>query len=567
MLCRAPCLSFLTAPVFFKKNPMLRSLSVENFAVTKSAHLEFAGGFCALTGETGAGKSMMVDALSAALGSRAEALWVRQGCAKSTISAVFDASEPARLWMDSRGIACEDGEVSLRRSIEAEGRSKAWINGMSVSAGELREIGSMLAAIHGQHESVALLGAKAQREHLDAYGKCAALLARVDESYRQWSAAKERSRQAKGQAEAMIKERSLWAWELDEIGRVAPQEGEWDQLELSHSELSQATEISKACDEAIEELSESQGAICERLARLAKTLSSFGSPKLAQAALCIAQAADAASDAARDLGRFKDHEDLSAERFEKIDGRMRDIHALARKLRQAPKDLWARAIEARGKLDALEDGLDQPAMERAEQQALAGLEAACAQLTLARMAAAERLGKAATANLSKLGMGKARFSIVVEPRAPGPDGADFIEFAMAGHDGAKALPLAKCASGGELARVGLSLCAASLEQDQPGCMVFDEVDAGIGGPTASKVGQMLAKIGSKGQALAVTHLPQVAALANMHYAVGRKEGVDGAESLVRMVEGADREREIARMLGDADSESATAHAKALLASG
>lgn len=518
-----------------------------------------------MTGETGAGKSMMVDALAAALGARAEVAWVRQGCAKSTISALFDASGPAKRWMDSRGIACEDGEVSLRRSIEAEGRSKAWINGVSVSAGELREIGSMLAAIHGQHESVALLGAKAQREHLDAFAKCAALVARAEESHRQWSASRESAGQAKGRAESMLKERAQWAWELDEIGRVAPQEGEWERLERWHSELSQATEIAKACDEAIEALSDSEGAICARLARLSKTLSAFGSPKLAEAALSLSQAADAASDAARGLGRFKDHEDLSAERFEKIDARMRDIHALARKLRQAPKELWSRAVEARGRLAELEGGLDQAALDRAEEQARAALEAACARLTEARVEAAGRLGKAATSNLAKLGMGKARFFVVVEPRSPGPDGADFVEFGMAGHEGGKALPLAKCASGGELARVGLSLCAASLEQDQPGCMVFDEVDAGIGGPTASKVGQMLSEIGAKGQALAVTHLPQVAARACLHYAVGRKDGPDGPESIVRLVEGAGREREIARMLGDAQSESAMAHARALLA--
>jgi DNA repair protein RecN (Recombination protein N) len=543
---------------------MLRSLSVENFAVTKSAHLEFSGGFCALTGETGAGKSMMVDALAATLGARAETLWVRQGCSKATISAVFDASEPAKLWLSSRGIDCQDGEVSLRRAVESEGRSKAWINGVSVSAGELREIGSMLAAIHGQHESVALLGAKAQREHLDAYGKCSALLLQVEALYKEWSLAKERESLAQGQAEEMRKQRAQWAWELDEIGRVAPADGEWAQLEASHVQLSQATEIGKACDEAIDELSESEDAICARLARLAKNLSSFGSPKLTEAALAISQAADAAGDAARDLSRFKDNEDLSVERFEKIEARMGDIHALSRKLRQAPADLWRRSQEARAQLDALEVGLDQAALSTAQKAAKASLEAACARLTQARIAAAEKLSKAATSNLAKLGMSKAKFSIVIEPRAPGVEGADAIEFAMAGHEGAKALPLAKCASGGELARVGLSLCAASLEQDQPGCMVFDEVDAGIGGPTASKVGQMLAKIGAKGQALAVTHLPQVAALADQHYAVGKKEGATGPESVVKMVEGAEREREIARMLGDAKSDSATAHAKALL---
>lgn len=543
---------------------MLKTLSVENFAVTKTAHLDFTGGFCALTGETGAGKSMMVDALTAALGSRSDVSWVRQGCSKATVSAVFDASEQAKVWLHARGIGCEDGEVSLRRVIESEGRSKAWINGVSVSAGEAREIGSMLAAIHGQHESVALLGAKAQREHLDAYAKNHSLLGQVAAAYQAWTDSRDAAAHAEALAESLGKERSQLAWELDEITRVNPKAGEWEELEAVQSQLSQAVEIGQACDQAVNELVDGEEAICDRLSKLSRKLGAFSASRLREISLILEQAGELASDAARNLARFNEAEDMSSSRMAKIDERLGEIHALSRKLRQSPSELPARAHEAKKRLDQIEEGIDASKLQKRERDAFVQLQLACSLLTRARRAAGDKLGSATSANLGKLGMGKAKVSVEIHPKTPGPEGADIIEFVMAGREGAKPLLLAKCASGGELARIGLALCAASLEQDQPGCMVFDEIDAGIGGPTAIKVGQMLSKIGAKGQALAVTHLPQVAAMADMHYFVGKKMVVDGFESIVKAVQGVEREHEIARMLGDSKSGSALEHARALL---
>lgn len=543
---------------------MLKSLSVENFAVTKKAHLDFGQGFCALTGETGAGKSMLVDALTAALGSRADSAWVRQGCSKAMVSAVFEAGEGAKSWMLSKGIECEDGEVSLRRLVEAEGRSKAWINGVSVSAAELREIGSFLAAIHGQHESVALLGAKSQRDHLDAYAKNSDILALVARLHASWVDFKRIAAEAKIQAEGLQREKSQLAWEIDELLKIAPQEGEWERLGELHSRLAQAADINEACEAAINELVEDDGAICSRLGKMSRQLGNLPDPVLREVGAALAQAAEIVSDASRDLSRFRDGGMESDMDVRSIDARLGAFHEASRKLRIGPEDLPRKLAESQERMALLDKGLDVGKLEADADTALRALEKACATLTASRVGAAGKLGKAASGNLGKLGMGKAMIIVNMEAKTPSADGADVIEFAMAGHEGAKPLPLSKCASGGELARLGLALCAASVEQDQPGCMVFDEVDAGIGGPTATKVGQMLGLLGSKGQTLAVTHLPQVAAQATAHYAVGKGDGPDGPQSIVRFVSGEERVIEIARMLGDGSSSSAVEHAKELL---
>jgi DNA repair protein RecN (Recombination protein N) len=542
---------------------MLKSLLVENLAVTKSAHLEFEGGFCALTGETGAGKSMLVDALGVALGARADSSCVRDGESRALVAAAFDASPEARAWMSAKGIDCEEGEAILRRAVEAQGGSKAWINGVPVSVGELRELGGFLAAIHGQHESVALLRPKAQREHLDAFAGHSQLIDSVGKAHAGWAKAREAAALARREAEGRERERSQLAWEIEEISKVDPREGEWERLGEQHDRLSRAAEIREAFQDTVDEVDENEGSIRSRLSKMARRLSALPDPNARDVASALEQAAEIAADGARQLARALDHGEGSGGDERSIESRMGAFHETARKLRVAPSELPAKARQAQDRLAQLERGLDLAALDQQTQAARETLDQACAALSASRKEAAARLGAGATANLSRLGMGKARLEIVIEPKEPAADGADSIEFAMATR-GAKSLPLAKCASGGELSRLGLALCAASASQRQPGCMIFDEVDAGIGGPTAAMVGQMLAELGSVGQTLAVTHLPQVAAMARLHYAVSKVEGPSGPSSSVAKAQGAARVAEIARMLGDAGSASAVAHAKELL---
>lgn len=542
---------------------MLRSLSVENFASARKASLELAGGFVALTGETGAGKSIVVDALGAALGARAESDWVRRGAARATVSAVFDATPKARAWLDERGVDCADDAVCLRRSIEAEGRSKAWINGAAVSGAELRELGSLLAQINGQHESVALLGARAQREHLDGFAAHKVLLGAVDAAHASWSAARKAAAAARERSQELARSRQALAWEFDELDRARPVPGEWEALESEQRRAASAGAIEAACELAAQTLSEGEQSVCDQLSRVARALSGLGAERLEQAALAVEQAREIAQDAAREVQRYREAGDLSAERVAEVEARLAALHALGRKLRRPPEELAARAAEVADQLAKADAELDSGALERQEAEALADLRGACGSLSESRRRAAERLGKAASANLAKLDMAKTSLVIRLGDKDPGPDGADQVEFVL-DQQGLGALPLAKCASGGELSRVGLAIACASMSQEQASCMVFDEVDAGVGGEAGSKVGRMLAKLGAKSQALAVTHLPQVAARAHAQWAIEKLQGAEGPETQAREVEGDAREREIARMLGGAKLGSAIEHAKALL---
>lgn len=544
---------------------MLRSLSVENFASARKASLELSAGFVALTGETGAGKSIVVDALGAALGARAESEWVRRGARRATVSAVFDVTLKARAWLEERGIDCPDGEVCLRRSIEAEGRSKAWINGASVSGTELRGLGTLLAQINGQHESVALLGSRAQREHLDAYAAHKPLLDQVDGAHASWTSARKAAAAAREKGQELAKSREALAWESDELDRARPVEGEWASLENEQKRAAQAGEINEACELATQVLSEGAQSACDQLARVARALSGLGSERLDQAALAVEQAREIAQDAAREVERYRETEDLSAGRIAEVEARLAVLHALARKLRRAPETLAARAAEVQILLAGADAALDEGVLARQEAAALAELKRACTILSLSRKNAAERLGRAASANLAQLDMDKTRLEIRLIPKEPGAEGADLIEFVL-DQQGLGPLPLSKCASGGELSRVGLAIACASLSQEQVPCMVFDEVDAGVGGEAGLKVGKMLSKLGNKSQALAVTHLPQVAACARVHWTIEKKQAEEGPETQAHEVHGDAREREIARMLGGAKLGSAIKHAKALLAS-
>jgi DNA repair protein RecN (Recombination protein N) len=398
---------------------------------------------------------------------------------------------------------------------------------------------------------------------LDQYAGNSEALALVSTSYDAWTKAKAKALAAKEQSEGLERERSQLAWEIDEIARLAPSEGEWEAVESDHSSLSQAAEIQADCERAILEIGE-DGEISSRLGKLSKMLGAYSSSKLAQASESLAQASELAADAARDLSRFLDAEDMSAARLAQLEARMGAFHDLSRKLRIEPGDMPKKARDSSARLAELEAGMDLGKLAREQDEAYASLKSACESLGAKRRTAAAKLGREASSNLGSLGMGKARVSIEVDVREPGPEGADSIEFCLVGYEGAQPMSLSKCASGGELARIGLALCAASIAQEQPGCMVFDEVDAGIGGPTAAMVGKLLSKLGGKGQALAVTHLPQVASMADRHYAVGKKTVAGETQSVVKLVSGPDREGEIARMLGDAKEESALSLAQTML---
>lgn len=547
---------------------MLKSLSLTDFALAKNVEFDPSAGFVALTGETGAGKSLLIDALSLALGARAEGSWVRQGKSKAQVSAIFTASEGALKWLSERSIGADEGEVSLRRVIESAGRSKAWINGVAVSASELKELGRMLAVIHGQHESVALLDPRAQRALVDQQAGLAPALAELAGRYEQWKESKAALAKASSRREELDRARSQLAWEADELERLAPRKGEWEELEQSQKAFSQSEAMMGAAQAALADLEEGDSPALTALSRHARILEGFGKadPACASIAEALRSAHTSAQEAARDLGRFAREADYSTERAAEVEARLSLIYQIARKLRAPESALWERLETVRKSLDELDASVDEQALRQAERQAWAGYETAALAIRAARSAASEELCKKATGFLDGLGMASAKIEPQMTPKEPGPDGMDGLELYFSPHKGAKPLPLGKCASGGELSRVSLALSVCGDEFAQPGCMVFDEVDAGVGGPSAVLIGRLMARVGARSQALAVTHLPQVAACARRQHRVGKSDASGEWESYCQALSASDRVVELARMLGGEEQQSALDHAKSLLAS-
>lgn len=547
---------------------MLKSLSLIDFALAKKVEFDPSAGFVALTGETGAGKSLLIDALSLALGAQAKAFWVRQGSQKAQISAIFKASSPALEWLSEHSIEAEDGEVSLRRVIDASGGSKAWINGVSVSASELKKLGRLLAVIHGQHESVALMEPKVQRALVDQQAGLGTQIQLLGQHFESWKDAKATLANARERRESLERARSQLAWEMDELEKLNPRKGEWEDLDAAQQAISNSEAILSSTAAALGDLESGDSPMVSLLNRHARAFEGFS--KNDPACASIAEALRAAhvnvQEAVRDLNRFSDQVDFSEQRAREIEERISAIFQCAKKLHVPEAELYARMDVTRKKLEELDASVDETSLQLAERQTWAAYEELANEISLKRIEASKKLCEKATSLLSGLGMGTAKLEAQRTPKEPGPEGIDILELYFAPHKGAKPLPLAKCASGGELSRVSLALSVCGDEFAQPGCMVFDEVDAGVGGPSAVLIGRLMASVGARSQALAVTHLPQVAACAIRQHRVGKKEVKDEVESYCEALSESQRVEELARMLGGAEQQSALEHAKALLKS-
>lgn len=547
---------------------MLKSLALIDFALAKNVEFDPSAGFVALTGETGAGKSLLIDALGLALGARAEGSWVRQGRPRAQVSAIFTASQNALDWLNERSIAAEDGEVSLRRVIEAAGRSKSWINGVAVSASELKELGRLLAVIHGQHESVALLDPKAQRALVDQQAGLGAKLSRLGGLFEEWKKSKAALASARSRREELDRARSQLAWEADELERLNPRKGEWEELEQEQKMFSQSEAMMSAAQAALSDLEEGESPALAALSRHARALEAFGRSNAACASIAEAlrSAHTNAQEAARDLGRFAREADFSAERAAEVEARLSALYQCARKLRAQEGALWERAQSVRKSLDELDASVDEQALLQSERQSWSEYEQAALEIRRLRLSSSTELCEKASAMLEGLGMASAKIEPQMSPKEPGPEGMDALEIYFSPHTGAKPLPLGKCASGGELSRVSLALSVCGDEFAQPGCMVFDEVDAGVGGPSALLIGRLMSRVGARSQALAVTHLPQVAACAQRQHRVGKSDVKGEWESYCQALGREERVLELARMLGGEEQQSARDHAEALLRS-
>ena len=547
----------------------LRHLSLRDFVIVPALELELQAGFSVLTGETGAGKSILIDALQLVLGGRGDALWVREGQARCEISAEFDAPAASAPWLQANGMDSADGTLLLRRTIDSAGRSRAWINGSAATVAQLRELSEQLLDIHGQHAWQSLTRPAAVRALLDAYaGLDGAPLLAAWQAWQRAQAALDAAREAQ---DSLARERERLTWQITELDKLAPREGEWDELSQQHARLSNAQGLIDAAQAASNALEsdEADGGALSALAQAQEALQASApiEPEFG-ALLDQLQAGEAQlRDAARSLHAYLRRANPDPDQLATLDERIGQWHALARRHRRPPADLPALLAGWRTELSRLESAGDLDQLQAQVDQTRAAYDARARQLSRARAQAAPRLSAAVTAAMQELGMAGGAFQVQLDPLStPAAHGLESAQFLVAAHAGVTPRAIDRVASGGELSRLSLAIAVTTSTLGPAATLIFDEVDAGVGGAVAATVGRLLQRLGHDRQVLCVTHLPQVAACADHHLHVSKAMAGDGSpHSQVVLITGAARAQELARMLGGKQITPATlAHAQELL---
>ncbi|QTD89152.1 DNA repair protein RecN [Burkholderia anthina] len=548
---------------------MLRHLSIRDFVIVAALDLEFDSGFTVFSGETGAGKSILIDALALALGERADASVVRAGCGRADITAEFTPHDRVARWLDEHAFDADD-TVMLRRVIDANGRSRAFINGTSATLAQLRELGEMLVDIHGQHAHQLLMRPDAQRELFDTHAGLVADAANVARAWRVWRDATQAIDAAKAHERELQLEREKLAWQLAELDKLAPQPGEWDEVGSEHKRLSHSANLIAGVQGALNALSEADDAMLPQLGAIVSKLRSLADydTGLGDALASLEPAEIQLQEAVYSLSHYAQRLDLDPARLAQVETRLDALHSTARKFRLPPDTLHEEHAARRAQLAALDAAADLGALEAAQAKARETYLDDAKRLSKARTHAAKALGTAVTAGMQELSMAGGSFEVALIPLADGgPHGLEQVEFRVAGHPGVPLRPLAKVASGGELARISLALAVIASAASPTPTLIFDEVDTGIGGGVAEVVGRLLHQLGRDRQVLCVTHLPQVAARGDHHFQVAK--GADdrgGTVSSVNPLDKASRVEEVARMLGGLEITATTRkHAKEMLA--
>lgn len=546
---------------------MLRTLNIRDFVIVDDLEIDFADGFTVFSGETGAGKSILIDALALALGERGDASVVREGAPRADISAEFEPGPLAHQWLTEHEMAQPEG-LMVRRVVDAQGRSKSWINGFPATLAQTRELGELLVDIHGQHAHQRLLRPNEQRLLLDEQGGLVEQAGALAQAWRTWQKhADARARFEEG-ARQLHEERGELEWQLEELTRLAVRPGEWEEIQLEHQRLANAALLIEGAHSALEGVSEGDAAIVDRLAALGHRLAQLAAidSGLAAPAEALEAARIQAQEAVHGLQHYLERVDLDPERLAALDARIESIHATARRFRVAPADLEALAETVRARLAGLAAASDIDSLRQLEGAAQAEFERQATALSAARAATARALESAVTEGMQSLSMPGGRFAIVLSAQAAGAHGLESVEFHVAPHPGATPRPLGKIASGGELARISLALSVVASTTKTVPTLIFDEVDSGIGGAVAEVVGRLLRQLGRRCQVLCVTHLAQVAAQAEHHFAVNKTQFEARTVSQITALGGAGRIDELARMLGGIDITPTTRkHARELLA--
>lgn len=553
---------------------MLHTISLRDFVIVDQLELDFASGFTVLTGETGAGKSILLDALSLVLGERADSSQIREGASRAEISALFRI-DPEQIqyfnqWLEEQGFPIEDGGESLflKRTIDGNGRSRAFINGSVATVTQLREAGDRLVDIHGQHAHQLLLKGGAQRELLDRHAGLLPLASEVAQTFKTLSESRRRLEQAENAGQDIERERERLEWQLEELTELSPVEGEWLSIQSEHTKLANGAKIIGGCQEVIESLSEVDSSAEAILSRACGNISALAEhdPVLCNISEALNSAQIQLDEAIHGLNRYLQKIDLDPARLEIVEERMQALHGAARKYRTEVDELPTLLVDTQERLDALTASQNIEALRDKVKTEEAAYQKIAKQLSQKRSKAAAELGKLVTDAMQNLSMAGGQLEIALTPlNEGGSNGLEQIEFLVAGHAGSTPRSLAKVASGGELARISLAISVITSKASFTPTLIFDEVDAGIGGAVAETVGKLLHQLGQSHQILCVTHLPQVAAQGNHHLKVSKSQSADKTVSQVQTLGRSERVEEVARMLGGATiTDTTRRHARELL---
>jgi DNA repair protein RecN (Recombination protein N) len=548
---------------------MLRALGIRDFVIVERVELETGAGFTVLTGETGAGKSILVDAIELLVGGRGDASLVREGAEKAELSAEFDLGGNALLekYLSENGLEGDSGILILRRSIDRSGRSRCFVNGHSATLAQLREAGEHLVDIHGQHEHQSLLRGAAQRELLDAHAGAQALARDCAEGWRGWQRLEALAAEAEQQFAKREAERAELREKVGELKKLGLKDDEWDGLAAQHQRLAHGSSLLAGAQSSLEALSEADGACLPQLSAVASRLRALSEHDARlQAVVGMLESAEAqAAEAARDLRDYASRVDLDPAAMRETEQRIEALHAAARKYRVRPAELPALEKELAQRFGELELAASPEALQREVAAARSRYDAAAKKLSAKRKSAAQALGRDVTQAMQSLSMSGGRFSVSLKALSqPGSAGAEDVEFEVTSHPSLPLRPLAKVASGGELSRISLAIQLVAAKESPVGTLLFDEVDAGIGGAVAETVGRSLRKLGKQRQVFCVTHLPQVAAQGDEQWSVTRS-GRGRVQTAVARLDRAARIEELARMLGGEEITATTRkHAAELL---
>ena len=551
---------------------MLRSLHIRDFVIVDELDIDLENGFTVLTGETGAGKSILLDALSLALGERADPSQIREGKNRSEISAIFSLNatlkELVTPWFNEHDFSLDEDVIMVKRVIDTSGRSKAFINGSTATLSQLKEMAEYFVDIHGQHAHQLLLKSGAQRDLLDKQAKLEPLVNDVKILYQAWQQAVKQLKLAKEAGESLQKEQERLSWQLEELDALAPKNGEWAEIEVEHARLANAAKLIEGSQLAVQLLQEQDSNAEELLSRAFHEIADLAKldSHLEDAKIAIESAQIQISEAGHSLNRYLQKIDVDPDRLEIVEERLKALHSAAKKFKVSPEDLPSTWQEIKEKVAAIKNSQDLDALEAKLQETHAAYLKSAKKLSQERAKAAKAMESSVTAAMQDLAMSGGIFAIQLEPLSEGSmHGLEQVDFLVAGHPGVTPKSLSKVASGGELARISLAISVITSKASHIPTLIFDEVDSGIGGAVAETVGKRLKELGQAHQVLCVTHLPQVAAEGHQHWKVTKETHENVTISSMTCLNRQGRVEEIARMLGGAEINDTTRrHARELL---